>query len=63
MDTPLPPHRRAQVDAEHRFKDLTYADLVAFLVRGRVVIANVLQGRHFVLIIGYDLVRPARSAP
>jgi hypothetical protein len=38
----------------HRENDLTMAQVVASLEDGQPVIANVLKGRHFVLVVGTD---------
>ena len=47
------------VDGMHRSADLGIADVRAMLVKGRVVIANVDHGRHFVLVTGFDWADPA----
>ena len=41
-------------DGMHKTNDLSYATVVEYLMHGRVVIANVLKGRHFVLAVGWD---------
>lgn len=41
-------------DAFHKTNDLPYETIVEYLDIGRVVIANVNQGGHFVLLIGYS---------
>ena len=38
----------------HRKNDLTMAQVAASLEAGQPVIANVLKGRHFVLVVGTD---------
>jgi len=40
-------------DAMHRTKDLTFETVCSYLIRGRIVIANVNQGHHFVLLTGW----------
>lgn len=41
-------------DGMHRDKDLSYATIVEYLNNGRIVIGNVNEGTHFVLITGYS---------
>jgi hypothetical protein len=41
-------------DAMHRTNDLSYAEISAYLDKGRIVIANVNNGGHFVLLTGYS---------
>ena len=38
----------------HRTHDLSWAQVTARLDAGNVTIANVMHGRHFVLVVGYD---------
>ena len=38
----------------HRTNDLSYDTVVSYLNKGRIVIANVMNGGHFVLITGYS---------
>lgn len=40
-------------DAFHKTNDLPYDTVASYLEKGRIVIANVNQGGHFVLITGY----------
>eukprot|EP01038_Epipyxis_sp_PR26KG_P009444 gene9444-12725_t len=42
-------------DAFHKTNDLSYSEVVSYLDKGRVVIANVNNGGHFVLVTGYSL--------
>lgn len=42
-------------DAFHKTNDLPYDTIRSYLDAGRVVIANVNNGGHFVLITGYNL--------
>jgi hypothetical protein len=39
----------------HRTNDLSYSTVASYLDKGRIVIANVHNGGHFVLLTGYDL--------
>jgi len=41
-------------DGMHKTNDLPVATIVDYLNKGRVVIANVDKGGHFVLVVGYD---------
>jgi hypothetical protein len=41
-------------DGEHRINDLSYSTIASYLKSPRVVIANVMHGRHFVLVTGYS---------
>ncbi len=41
-------------DGMHRTKDLSYETIKEYLINGRIVIGNVNNGGHFVLIIGYS---------
>ena len=41
-------------DAMHRENDLPYDTVVSYLQQGRIVIANVDEGGHFVLLTGYS---------
>lgn len=41
-------------DGMHRSNDLDMPTVRAYLLNRRVVIANVLQGHHFVLVTGFD---------
>ncbi len=41
-------------DAMHRTNDLSYKTVASYLDSGRVVIANVNNGGHFVLLTGYS---------
>lgn len=41
-------------DGFHKVNDMEYDDVVKFLEKGRIVIANVNNGGHFVLVTGYD---------
>jgi hypothetical protein len=41
-------------DAFHKTNDLSYATVSSYLDKGRVVIGNVNNGGHFVLITGYS---------
>ncbi len=38
----------------HRTNDLPLDTIRAYLLKERVVIANVMQGQHFVLVIGFS---------
>lgn len=42
-------------DGMHVKNDLSVATVIDYLKQGRVVIANVMKGHHFVLVTGYDL--------
>lgn len=42
-------------DGMHPTNDLSVATIVDYLNKGRVVIANVDKGGHFVLVVGYDV--------
>jgi hypothetical protein len=42
-------------DAMHRTNDLPYETVKSYLDKGRIVIANVHNGGHFVLLTGYSL--------
>ena len=51
----LAPGRVAWTNASmHRTNDLSWGQVVALVNAGAVVIANVMGGRHFVLVVGYD---------
>ncbi len=41
-------------DGMHKANDLAYVEIESYLVRGRVVVANVMQGHHFVLVTGWN---------
>lgn len=41
-------------DAFHKTNDLPFDTIVSYIQQGRVVIGNVNNGGHFVLIVGYD---------
>lgn len=41
-------------DAFHKTNDLTYEEVCQFLDKGRIMIANVNNGGHFVLLTGYS---------
>lgn len=41
-------------DAMHRENDLPYETVASYLEQGRIVIANVDEGGHFVLLTGYS---------
>ena len=41
-------------DAMHKTNDLSYETVVNYLKAGRVVIGNVMNGGHFVLLTGYS---------
>ena len=41
-------------DAMHSTNDLSFATIVGYLEKGRIVIANVNSGHHFVLVVGYS---------
>ena len=41
-------------DAMHKTNDLSYATVSSYLSQGRIVIANVMAGRHFVLLTGFS---------
>lgn len=41
-------------DGMHAEKDLSFQDLQQYLAMGRVLIVNVMEGRHFVLMTGVD---------
>ena len=41
-------------DAMHTSNDLSYETISSYLQKRRVVIANVNQGHHFVLVVGYS---------
>ena len=43
-------------DAMHKTNDLPYSTIISYLQKGRIVIANVNEGHHFVLIVGYSVV-------
>lgn len=38
----------------HRTKDLSYNEIINYLNKNRIVIGNVNNGTHFVLITGYS---------
>ena len=51
----LDPARVAWTNASmHKTNDLAWADVVRLLNAGAVVIANVMRGHHFVLVVGFD---------
>ena len=37
----------------HRTNDLSFETIISYLQKGRIVIANVNDGHHFVLVTGY----------
>ena len=41
-------------DAFHKTNDIPYETIVDYLNKGRIVIANVHAGKHFVLLTGYS---------
>ena len=41
-------------DAMHKTNDLDYATVAKYLDAGRIVIGNVMEGHHFVLLTGYS---------
>ena len=43
-------------DGKHLTNDISYDAVVAYLKSGHPVIANVMHGAHFVLVVGYDAV-------
>jgi hypothetical protein len=43
-------------DAFHKTNDLTYETVRSYLDKGRIVIANVNDGGHFVLLTGYSTI-------
>jgi hypothetical protein len=45
-------------DYMHRTNDLAPSDVVSLLQAGKIVVANVLKGAHFVLVTGYPGVGP-----
>jgi hypothetical protein len=45
-------------DGMHAKNDLSIATIRGYLVAGRVVIANVMKGGHFVLTVGWDATNP-----
>ena len=45
----------------HRTNDLSVADVAARLAQGQPVIANVMGGRHFVLVVGTDKIAGSRN--
>jgi hypothetical protein len=57
LDTPVLPTLSPRIalgpDYMHRTNDLTPNDVISFLQAGKVVVANVLKGAHFVLVTGY----------
>ncbi len=38
----------------HRTNDLPYATIVDYINKGRIVVGNVMNGGHFVLLTGYN---------
>ena len=40
-------------DGMHKENDLPYSTIIEYLEKGRIVIGNVNDGGHFVLITGY----------
>ena len=51
----LAPGRIAWTNASmHRTNDLSWGQVVALINAGAAVIANVMEGHHFVLVVGYD---------
>ncbi len=50
-------------DAMHRTNDLPYDTVAQYLQEGRIVIANVMKGRHFVLVVGMVRLLPISDAP
>lgn len=40
-------------DGMHKEKDISFETIVEYLEKGRIVIGNVNEGGHFVLITGY----------
>lgn len=49
-----PSHISWPSDAMHPTNDLPVSKIVEMLKDGRPVIANVMHGHHFVLVVGYD---------
>ncbi len=49
-----PTHISWPSDGMHTKNDLPYATIAQYLKAGRPVIANVMHGGHFVLVVGYD---------
>ena len=49
-----PQHIAWPSDAMHPTNDIPMSGIRAYLKAGRPVIANVMQGHHFVLVIGWD---------
>lgn len=45
-------------DGMHTTNDLSIEQVRAYLLRGRTMIANVMHGGHFVLMVGFDLSNP-----
>lgn len=58
IESALPPMNAARIswppDAMHKTNDLPFATIAQYLDKGRVVIANVHDGHHFVLLTGYS---------
>ena len=50
-----PSHISWPADGMHRTNDLPISKIQEFLKAGRPVIANVMKGAHFVLVIGWDV--------
>lgn len=49
-----PSHISWPSDGMHTSNDIPYSGIAAYLKAGRPVIANVMDGGHFVLVVGYD---------
>ena len=49
-----PEHIRWPYDGMHTTNDISLPSIRALLVHHRVVIANVMQGQHFVLVTGFS---------
>lgn len=49
-----PSHISWPSDAMHRTPDLPLSTIQSYLVSGRPVIANVMKGAHFVLVVGWQ---------
>ena len=57
--TRLSPRISLGSDYMHKKNDLSPSAVIALLKQGKVVLANVRHGQHFVLVVGF----PARGAP
>lgn len=53
-----PSHISWPADGMHRTNDIPLATIQGYLRAGRPVIANVMKGQHFVLVIGWDAAQP-----